>query len=110
MTPTEKQLTDACIREGLERAAKAATQACWRHEGEDAYSKGMDAGAIHQAEACAAAIRALIVPTDMVVVPREPTEAMMNAGFDAEGHAISKMSGSTETLTDIYRAMINAKE
>jgi hypothetical protein len=44
---------------GLREAEKAASESCWKHAGEDAYSRGMDAGAIHQAKACVEAIREL---------------------------------------------------
>ena len=47
-------------REALEEAAQAASEACWKHAGEDDYSQGMDAGAIHQTKACVDAIRNLI--------------------------------------------------
>jgi hypothetical protein len=43
----------------LREAAKTAAEAAWKHVGEDAYSKGMDAGAVHQVAACFDAILAL---------------------------------------------------
>lgn len=55
----EAASTDGEFVRGLKAAAKAASEACWKHIGEDAYSQGMDAGAIHQTKACVEAIRAL---------------------------------------------------
>lgn len=56
----------AAYRAGAEAmrdaAAEAAGFAAWKHEGDDAYSRGMDAGATHQVRACVDAIRALPLP------------------------------------------------
>jgi hypothetical protein len=57
------------VREGIEDAKRAAGFAAWRHEGDDAYSRGMDAGARHQVTECVKAIAALSSP------PAEPTAA-----------------------------------
>lgn len=46
--------------EGIEEAAKAAGSSAWKHEGDDAYSRGMDRGAVQQVRACVEAIRALL--------------------------------------------------
>lgn len=43
----------------IEECAIAAGLAAWKHVGDDAYSQGMDRGAIHQVEKCVEAIRAL---------------------------------------------------
>lgn len=43
---------------GLREAADIAGLNAWKHAGEDDYSRGMDAGAIHQVKACCDAIRA----------------------------------------------------
>ena len=51
--------TDAAVALVVERAATEVSLNAWRHEGEDAYSKGMDAGARHQAQVIYNAIRAL---------------------------------------------------
>jgi hypothetical protein len=50
----------AIIPEVVEKCARAASEACWKHEGDDQYSRGMDAGARHQTSACVTAIRSLI--------------------------------------------------
>ena len=42
-----------------ERAATACAENTWRHIGDDAYSRGLDRGALEQASACAAHIRAI---------------------------------------------------
>lgn len=44
---------------GLREAAEIAGLNAWKHAGEDEYSRGMDAGAVHQVKACCDAIRAL---------------------------------------------------
>lgn len=49
-------------RAGVEAAAQAAGFSAWKHEGNDAYSRGLDAGAIHQVHECVRAIRALPKP------------------------------------------------
>ncbi len=46
-------------REGVADAKQAAGFAAWRHEGNDVYSRGMDAGARHQVAECVKAIAAL---------------------------------------------------
>ena len=46
-------------RKALEEAADACANETWPHEGDDAYSRGLDRGALEQASACAAVIRAL---------------------------------------------------
>lgn len=46
-------------REGVADAKQAAGFAAWRHEGDDAHSRGMDAGARHQVAECVKAIVAL---------------------------------------------------
>jgi hypothetical protein len=50
----------AIIPEVVEKCARAASEACWKHEGDNQYSRGMDAGARHQTSACVTAIRSLI--------------------------------------------------
>jgi hypothetical protein len=45
--------------ETIEECALAAGQAAWKHEGDDAYSRGKDDGAVHQVQECVKAIRAL---------------------------------------------------
>ena len=55
--------TDAAVALVVERAATEVSLNAWRHEGEDAYSKGMDAGARHQAQVIYNAIRALAQPS-----------------------------------------------
>jgi hypothetical protein len=50
---------DALIRAALEEAADACTDNTWRHLGDDAYSRGLDRGALEQASACAASVRSL---------------------------------------------------
>ena len=47
---------------GVEAAKTAVSLNAWAHRGDDAYSKGMDAGARHQNEQDLAAIRALAPP------------------------------------------------
>lgn len=44
---------------GLREAAEIAGLNAWKHAGEDEYSRGMDAVAVHQVKACCDAIRAL---------------------------------------------------
>jgi hypothetical protein len=61
-----------------EKMAEAAGFAAWKHEGDDAYSRGMDAGAAQQVRACIDAIRALPLPAggsgwrDMTDKPTRP--------------------------------------
>lgn len=50
----------AQFRAGMEAALEVAGRAAWKHEGNDAYSQGMDRGAWEQVKACVAAIRAAI--------------------------------------------------
>lgn len=46
-----------------EAAAGVIALSCWKHGGDDDFSRGMDAGAIHQTKQCVSAIRALPAPT-----------------------------------------------
>ena len=62
--------TDAAVALVVERAATEVSLNAWRHEGEDAYSKGMDAGARHQAQVIYNAIRAL-TPVDGLAMVQE---------------------------------------
>lgn len=48
--------------QGIAAAREAVGLSAWKHEGDDAYSRGMDAGAIHQVKQCLAAIDALAAP------------------------------------------------
>jgi hypothetical protein len=50
---------EAAVKRALEAAADTCADNTWRHEGDDAYSRGLDRGALEQASASAAAIRAL---------------------------------------------------
>lgn len=63
----------------VERAATAVSLNAWRHEGEDAYSKGMDAGARHQAQVIYNAIRALAPADGLAAVDALRAEARENA-------------------------------
>ena len=49
-----------------------------------------------------------VVQPDMVLVPREPTEAMLDAVIDERMEALA--TGKDHNLLDIYRAMIAAAE
>lgn len=67
--------------EGLREAENIVALNAWKHEGDDAYSQGMDAGARHQSKADRDAIRAAIagkVPSQtahFVVQPMTADEA-----------------------------------
>lgn len=43
----------------IERCVQALGESAWKHEGDDAYSQGMDKGALHQLNECLEAIRSL---------------------------------------------------
>jgi hypothetical protein len=62
-------------REGIADAKQAAGFAAWRHEGDDARSQGMDAGARHQVAECVKAIAALSPPPAEPSAPVAPEEA-----------------------------------
>jgi len=47
-----------------EKAAQAVMEAAWRHDGVDAYSRGLDRGALTQLQRCFDAIRDLPLPTN----------------------------------------------
>lgn len=57
---TEADVAAKARREALEEALKAVQAVGWKHNGEDQYSQGMDAGAIHQLQECCKVLRALI--------------------------------------------------
>ncbi len=60
---THDDETLALIAAAYEDAADACADETWHHAGDDAYSRGLDRGAAHQASACAAAVRSL-TPSD----------------------------------------------
>jgi hypothetical protein len=67
------------------------------------------------ADRALAALDALMVEEGMVVVPREPTKAMRDAGTDAAPESGEDDSGcnyfyGSEVALDVYRAMIGAFE
>lgn len=68
--------------DGIEAAATAASFAAWKHEGEDAYSQGMDAGARHQVKACVEAIRALSPASPKPVVGNGEAHEAIVAAID----------------------------
>lgn len=55
--------TQAAVEAALREAADACAGAAWKHEGDDAYSRGLDKGALEQVKSSVAAIRALIPDT-----------------------------------------------
>ncbi len=55
---------------------------------------------------CEQAAQAITALGDVVVVPREPTPAMLKAGFH-EAH-INQSASSTIDIAAIYRAMLSA--
>ena len=48
----------ALVAAAYEDAAAACADAAWRRDGDDAYTRGLDNGALEQAAACATAVRA----------------------------------------------------
>jgi hypothetical protein len=55
-----KAAASAVRKAVLEEAIEAVGQAAWKHEGDDAYSQGMDRGARHQVDACIKALTRLM--------------------------------------------------
>lgn len=54
----EREAEARGLVKGLREAAEIAGLNAWKHAGDDDYSRGMDAGAIHQVKACCDAILA----------------------------------------------------
>ena len=95
-------------REGVADAKQAAGFAAWRHEGDDAHSQGMDAGARHQVAECVKAIVALSpLPAEpsAPVAPDWPTRC---AALEADGIAARKRVAALEAENAALKAR-NAK-
>ena len=63
-------LLQAAVAAALTEAVESIGANTWRHYGEDDYSKGMDAGALHQAQAIRDAINRLITPDGRAALDR----------------------------------------
>lgn len=103
------------IRETIARAIYDDANPSYRHDG---YGEVMPCWAAARRErkssyrkSADAVLRALDA-AGLVVVPRDPTEAMMNAGYRKVGkmhyEPTASAQGWGEHATDIYRAMIAA--
>jgi hypothetical protein len=83
-------------REGIADAKQAAGFAAWRHEGDDARSQGMDAGARHQVAECVKAIAALSPPPAEPSAPVAPDWPTRCAALEADGIAARKRVAALE--------------
>ena len=95
-------------REGVADAKHAAGFAAWRHEGDDARSRGMDAGARHQVAECVKAIAALSpLPAEpsAPVAPDWPTRC---ADLEADGIAARKRVAALEAENTKLRAALGS--
>lgn len=91
--------TDAAVALVVERAATEVSLNAWRHEGEDAYSKGMDAGARHQAQVIYNAIRALAPADGLAAVKALRVEiADLKMNMDADLRTMVREGQQLRTL------------
>lgn len=102
LTPAEVEaLRAAAYRAGAEamreECAKAAGFAAWKHEGDDAYSRGMDAGAVQQVRACVDSIRALPLPAGgsgwqpIATAPRDGKPILCYAPETSDGPSVTRV-------------------